>query len=316
MYDEEFLKETLSRAFEDPQKYNQPKGIRRFDYANAHGWWVRVNRDKTPFRKLFSDNEYGGINKSLEAAIIYRHEVLSSFPLTIKVKNYRNLPSEPEKRIRRRIEKGRNQPYIYYEAKWYDKDNKIQRSCFSVREFSEEGARSLALEQATKNHNERPKDYGIHDPCSTHSFTPIPRTDVEIYATINSYSNQSGNQKRKNFISENPFAFEGERKLDLHKSIERDKALRNKKLEDFLKKNEKLKCELCSFSFIESFPFLTKDIIEVHHVTPLYKLNPNTITTLNDLMLLCSNCHFAIHQGDSEDNLLFAMEFFENKNNC
>jgi len=35
------------------------------------------------------------------------------------------------------------------------------------------------------------------------------------------------------------------------------------------------------------------------------------IVNLSDLMLLCSNCHFAVHQGDAEENLLIAMEHFE-----
>lgn len=316
MYDDEFLKETLSRAFEDPQTYNQPKGIRRFDYDNAHGWWVRVRRDKTPFAKLFSDNKYGGINQSFEEAIRYRHEILSSFPLTIKKNSCKILPMEPEKRVRRRIEKGKRQPYIYWQATWHDHEYKLQRSCFSIKEYGEDGAKSLAIEQATINHNPRPKDYGIHDPYLIHEFTPIPRSDVEIFATINSYPSNGSSKTGKTLVNENPFAFEGERKLELHKSIERDKALRNKKLIEYLTTNEKLSCELCSFNFIANFPFLKKDIIEVHHITPLSKLNQNTVTKLHDLMLLCSNCHFAIHQGDSEENLIYAMEYFENKKNC
>ena len=61
----------------------------------------------------------------------------------------------------------------------------------------------------------------------------------------------------------------------------------------------------------DAYPFLKKDTIEVHHIVPLAKLSGATKVRLSDLMLLCSNCHLAVHQGDAEDNLILAMEHFE-----
>ena len=71
-------------------------------------------------------------------------------------------------------------------------------------------------------------------------------------------------------------------------------------------------CELCLFNFTETYTFLSTDIIEVHHIVPLATLSRKTKINFADLMLLCSNCHFAIHQGDAEENLLIAMDHFEN----
>ena len=79
----------------------------------------------------------------------------------------------------------------------------------------------------------------------------------------------------------------------------------------FLNEHNRLYCELCNFNFIDNYPFLTTDIIEVHHIVPLASLSKSTKVNINDLMLLCSNCHLAIHQGDAEENLLIAMEYFE-----
>ena len=72
----------------------------------------------------------------------------------------------------------------------------------------------------------------------------------------------------------------------------------------------KIFCEVCSLRFTEVYPFLESDIIEVHHIIPLSKLTEKTKTTLNDLILLCANCHLAVHQGDAEENLLSAIEHF------
>jgi predicted HNH restriction endonuclease len=72
---------------------------------------------------------------------------------------------------------------------------------------------------------------------------------------------------------------------------------------------------LCNFRFVEAYPFLKNDVIEVHHVVPLKTLNKSSIVTPDDLMLLCANCHLAVHQGDAEENLLSAMVHFESRGN-
>jgi predicted HNH restriction endonuclease len=309
-YDDKFLQETLARALAEEDSYCVPKGIIRFDYGNTHGWWVRVKRDNTPFRQLFSDGN-GSIADSLNKAILYRHELLSSFPMTIKVAHSRSLPLEPEKRIFRVEEKGKNQPYIAWEAKWYDENHAIKHAHFSVKKFGEEEAKALALAAARKNHNRRPKLTKIPDNYFTHECKKILRADLALAATINSRKSSPAGKQPSEIISTDPFAFEGERYLVLHRSIERDRKIRTAKLTDFIQKHGSLFCELCAFRFSDTYPFLKKDIIEVHHMVPLSTLTKVTETKLTDLMLLCSNCHFAIHQGDAEENLLIAMECFE-----
>jgi len=68
---------------------------------------------------------------------------------------------------------------------------------------------------------------------------------------------------------------------------------------------------LQGLNFLKTYPFLSTDIIEVHHIIPLASLSKRSMVNINDLMLLCSNCHFAVHQGDAEENLLLGMEYFE-----
>ncbi len=56
------------------------KHITRLDYQKTHGWWVRIRRKSNPCSKLFSDGIYGGRDKALEAATIWRDEKLSLAP--------------------------------------------------------------------------------------------------------------------------------------------------------------------------------------------------------------------------------------------
>ncbi len=134
-----------------------------------------------------------------------------------------------------------------------------------------------------------------------------------MLATINSGSHSKGGAggREQDIATTYPHGLEGEKKYVLHLSIERDRKLRDQKISLFLDKHGKLFCELCNFRFVEAYPFLKDDIIEVHHIIPLSTLNKSTLVTPDDLMLLCANCHLAVHQGDAEKNLLAAMAYFE-----
>ncbi len=312
MYDDNYLENTLHHAFGDSEFYNVPEGIRRHDYENMHGWWVRVQRDRTMFRKLFSDGVHGSIQESFKQAILYRHEIISSFPVTIKKISNRGLSPKPENRIKRYQNKGKLRPYIFWQAKWYNKKHEIEKANFPVFTHGEENAKTMALEATKTRHNQKPKISNVRDPYLIPRYEQVSRAEVDIWATIsNTYKKQNNN---KNEITDfEPYGFEGERKYEIHKSIERDQKLRNKKVSIFLEENGKLFCELCQFSFHETYPFLLSDIIEVHHIVPLSTLTKGKKVNLDDLMLLCSNCHFAVHQGDAEENLLNAMIYFETK---
>jgi len=59
-----------------------------------------------------------------------------------------------------------------------------------------------------------------------------------------------------------------------------------------------LRCEVCGFSFVESYGERGRGFIEAHHKKPLASLKLGDETTVNDLALLCANCHRIIHRGD------------------
>ncbi len=86
-------------------------------------------------------------------------------------------------------------------------------------------------------------------------------------------------------------ATEGRRRLVLHLQRERNQTVvRNKK-----KQAASLDCEVCGFSFAQAYGSAASDYCEVHHLLPLSEVEDATRTRIEDLAILCSNCHRVIH---------------------
>lgn len=88
---------------------------------------------------------------------------------------------------------------------------------------------------------------------------------------------------------------EGKVIYKLHKYIERNNKINKKKKEIYFKKNGKLDCEVCGFDFKVVYGDIGIGFIECHHRKPLFELNEETETTLDDLALVCANCHRMLH---------------------
>lgn len=78
---------------------------------------------------------------------------------------------------------------------------------------------------------------------------------------------------------------------------ERSSKLRKKKVDSTLKKHGNLSCEICEFNFGASYGERGQGYIECHHAVPLH-VSGETTTRLQDLVLLCSNCHRMIHRSN------------------
>jgi hypothetical protein len=90
---------------------------------------------------------------------------------------------------------------------------------------------------------------------------------------------------------------EGSRVLRNHLQIERDRSLVDAKKAAVLTITGRLACEVCMFDFSEQYGELGKGFCEVHHLQPLASGGARQ-TTLNDLAVVCSNCHRMMHRGD------------------
>lgn len=91
---------------------------------------------------------------------------------------------------------------------------------------------------------------------------------------------------------------EGKVIFRLHKYFERSSKLIAKKKQLYIKKHDKLECELCGFNFFKTYGEIGDGFIECHHIKPLNQINKETDTSLNDLILVCSNCHRMLHRGN------------------
>ncbi|RDI55999.1 5-methylcytosine-specific restriction protein A [Nocardia mexicana] len=90
-------------------------------------------------------------------------------------------------------------------------------------------------------------------------------------------------------------AKEGRLLMRWHYARERDRGLRNKKIKKFAKDNGHVFCEVCSFDFEKVYGPRGALFAECHHVVPLHA-SGDTVTMLDDLILLCANCHRMIHR--------------------
>ncbi|OAH59396.1 hypothetical protein AWH48_14745 [Domibacillus aminovorans] len=97
-------------------------------------------------------------------------------------------------------------------------------------------------------------------------------------------------------IHEGKLFYEGDRKLTQHMAIERDQTLIRDAKKLFQKKHGKLFCEACDFDFTKSYGNLGEGFIEGHHKTPVSQLTEKTASKVEDIALLCSNCHSMIHR--------------------
>lgn len=91
---------------------------------------------------------------------------------------------------------------------------------------------------------------------------------------------------------------EGTSRYSIHKSRERDQRIVQLKLQEASENNIHLTCEVCGLSMKTIYGSYGENVCEVHHRTPLFLLHDDesTDTSLDDLAILCPNCHRVIHR--------------------
>jgi hypothetical protein len=93
-------------------------------------------------------------------------------------------------------------------------------------------------------------------------------------------------------------ALEGAPRLVTHLRRERSRKLVEAKKAAVLASGATLTCEVCSFDFSQKYGSWGAGFCEVHHKVPIAMSDSSTPTKLEDLAVLCSNCHRIIHRVD------------------
>ena len=109
-------------------------------------------------------------------------------------------------------------------------------------------------------------------------------------------------------------ALEGRLLTSMHRTRERNRELIRKKREAVLRETGRLACEACGFDFNATYGAHGTGFIEVHHVLPLHTLKPGSRTRLQDLAVLCANCHRMVHAKSKWLSLLELKELLAERN--
>jgi 5-methylcytosine-specific restriction enzyme A len=115
------------------------------------------------------------------------------------------------------------------------------------------------------------------------------RSAADVEATISS---------RAVSVSDDDEEFpEGRLLTRMHKTRERNTAAVQKKKRHVLRVTGRLQCEVCGFDFRDMYGDLGEGFAECHHTLPLAQLAESKSTRLQDLAIVCANCHRMIHRS-------------------
>ncbi|MFC2113306.1 HNH endonuclease [Bacteroidota bacterium] len=81
-----------------------------------------------------------------------------------------------------------------------------------------------------------------------------------------------------------------------HKARERNRELVDLAKKTFIRKNGRLFCEACGFDFEKKYGDIGKNFIEAHHIIPVCEMGVGHKTNVEELIMLCSNCHRMVHR--------------------
>ena len=122
-----------------------------------------------------------------------------------------------------------------------------------------------------------------------------------IRACIKDVSSTRRPQDRDGFVDDNldevTDGLEGNILLIVHRRYERDGKLVEAKKASVIQATGDLACEVCGFSFKKAYGDIGAGYIECHHTVPLAQFEVRHRTRLEDLAVICANCHRMLHRG-------------------
>lgn len=95
-----------------------------------------------------------------------------------------------------------------------------------------------------------------------------------------------------------------EQRLILHTFKERFAQTVAKKKELALAEHGTLICEVCEFDFLGVYGQLGAGFSECHHLTPVAELEEDHSTQLDELAIVCANCHRMLHRSIRDGEMI------------
>ncbi|HEY5548787.1 MAG TPA: HNH endonuclease [Coriobacteriia bacterium] len=92
---------------------------------------------------------------------------------------------------------------------------------------------------------------------------------------------------------------EARQRLSEHKRLEktRNPALVRDAKDAFRQKHGSLWCEVCGFDYGATYGERGLGYIHAHHLRPVAEIEPETTLTIDDLAMVCANCHGMLHKA-------------------
>ncbi|OMC76786.1 hypothetical protein BK125_17180 [Paenibacillus odorifer] len=134
---------------------------------------------------------------------------------------------------------------------------------------------------------ESPADYNLFVSIIL-ELGAIVNKEVDSY-----FSEESSQDIQAEEMKEYP---EGKIAYILHKKRERNSKLIKDAKGVFISKYGRLYCEACDFDFQKVYGDRGIDFIEGHHKKLLSEMDKNETTKIEDIAMLCSNCHRMVHR--------------------
>ena len=150
------------------------------------------------------------------------------------------------------------------------------------------------LAEAISAHKLLLLDKSITTDLRTSADFAIKQTS-NLFGKANSITTNLAKSLPETILEEDLSGKEGRILTRLHSYRERDRTLIRKAKKLFVAKHGELFCECCSLIPGKFYGLRGKSKIEAHHRTPVEQLMPDSITTPEDLAMVCPNCHSVIH---------------------
>ncbi|MBA4143827.1 MAG: HNH endonuclease [Nitrosospira sp.] len=176
------------------------------------------------------------------------------------------------------------------EAETYRNANGVYMKMMNFRRFDTEYTNDgkVGLTRGNKDEEVVWHEFSI-DPVRLAAVTAAIRLTIEKHS--------GGYELRSTDEPDIQEAEEGHVLTRLHRVRERNRKLIEAKKKAALKQHGRLSCEACSFDFSQKYGPAGEGLIDVHHTIPVHTLSQGDITRLEDLALLCANCHRVVHSS-------------------
>jgi 5-methylcytosine-specific restriction endonuclease McrA len=89
---------------------------------------------------------------------------------------------------------------------------------------------------------------------------------------------------------------EGRAAYVTHRKRERNPALVRAAKASHLSRFGRLVCQICGFDFGKAYGRVGDGFIEAHHTIPVSELTDNSVSRIENIALVCSNCHRMVHR--------------------